>query len=144
MRCRKWKKDKLKTKRWITLSQGWVKEDTLETSCNQIWYPFTSGHSFHLKNDVSFQRRYNPKLVPADSWYMKHQTSLQLATELLATLPKVPKLPLWWALYWHSLEILNGHGAGSQQGSTRGREACCSASRPALTLREHSEVLLHS
>lgn len=58
-----------------------------------IWHPFTSVHSLHLKKDVIFQRQCNPKLVPADSWYMKYQTSLQLVTEPLATLPKLPKLP---------------------------------------------------
>lgn len=38
----------------------------------------------------SFERQYNPKFLPADSWYMKYQTSLQLVTELFITLPKLP------------------------------------------------------
>lgn len=38
----------------------------------------------------SFESQYNPELLPADSWYMKYQTSLQLVTELFITLPKLP------------------------------------------------------
>lgn len=38
----------------------------------------------------SFESQYNPELLPADSWYMKYHTSLQLVTELFITLPKLP------------------------------------------------------
>lgn len=84
-----------------------------------------------------FERQYNPKLLPADSWYMKYQTSPQLVTEPLVTLPKLPTAvtsllaqptdPEW--------SESQPHGAGSQQGGTRSREPCSSAFGAFLTLR---------
>lgn len=46
-------------------------------------------YSFGCAALKSSEKEYNPKLLPADSWYMKCQNSAQLVPEPLATLPKL-------------------------------------------------------